>query len=270
MKGIPVIRHHYYLGTNDHAPGLRLDHLRAAESLMHDLASDHAEALGSHINENPQPKDLREWLTACGDYYIKQGKTLVVLVDGLDHVWRERRSIDKLTQLLEYLLPPPEGVVLVFATQPVDDNQLPPALLRHAPRDRWVQLPNLDQPAVDQWVRKHVSDFPAQERQQHADVFIERLAQALYRKGHGHPLHLRYTLRAIQERNLAFTEATIDALPGCPHKGITAYYEELWRAISEGSQANHTFACRYTLLVAIAGHHRLPGSAASRYRSNMQ
>ncbi len=236
-KHIPVVRHHYYLGTNDHAPGFRLDHLRAAESLMHDLARDHTQALGSLMGTNPQPQDLRTWLAACGEYYAQEGKTLTVLVDGLDHVWRERRSIDELTLLLRHLLPPPKGVELVFATQPVDDNQLPPVLLRHAPRDHWVQLPQLDQPAVEQWVRKHVSDFPAQEGQLHSDAFIARLAEALYRKGHGHPLHLRYTLKAIQERNLVFTEETIAALPGCPHEGITAYYDELWRALPEGSRA---------------------------------
>ncbi len=236
-KHIPVVRHHYDLGTSDHASGFRLDHLRAAKSLMHDLVRDHARALGSLVNKNPQPEDLRQWLAACGSYYAREGKALIILVDGLDHVWRERRSIEELTRLLEYLLPPPDGVVVVFATQPVDDRQLAPILLRHAPRNGWVQLPQLDQSAVEQWVRNHVSDFPAQAGQLHAAVFIDRMAAALYRKGHGHPLYLRYTLRTIQERNLAFTEETIEALPGCPHEGITMYYTELWRALPEGSRA---------------------------------
>ena len=242
-RSLPVVRHHYDLGISDHAPGLRLNHLRAATSLMHDLARDHAQALGSLANKNPRPEDLRTWLAACGAYYAREGKMLTVLVDGLDHVWRERRSIEELTRLLEYLLPPPDGVVLVFATQPVDDQQLPPILLRHASRDRWVELPQLDQSAVEQWVRKHVSDFPAQAEQLQSAVFIDRLARLLYRKGNGHPLYLRFTLKAIQERNLAFTEETIEALPGCPHEGITAYYVELWRALPEGSRAiMHLFA----------------------------
>jgi len=242
-KHIPVVRHHYDLGTNDHAPGFRLNHLRAATSLMHDLARDHAQALGSLANRNPEPEDLRTWLAACGAYYVREGRVLTVLVDGLDHVWRERQSLEELTLLLEYLLPPPDGVVLVFATQPVDDRQLSPILLRHAPRDRWVELPQLDQPAVEQWVRKHISDFPAQAEQLQSAVFIDRLARALYRKGHGHPLCLHYTLKAIQERTLAFTDETIGALPGCPHEGISAYYAELWRVLPEGSQAiMHLFA----------------------------
>ncbi len=236
-KNLPAVRHHYFLGINHPTSGFRLDHLRAAESLMHDLARDHTQALGPLLNENPRPADLHKWLATCGEYYAKAGKALTVLVDGLDHVWRERRSLLELTRLLEYLLPPPEGVVLVFASQPVDDDQLPPILLRHAPRDSWVELPQLDQPAVEQWTRKHAHDFPSQAEQMQSAVFISRLAAALYRKGRGHPLHLRYTLKAIQERNLAFTEEAIASLPGCPHEGITAYYQELWHAIPEGSRA---------------------------------
>ncbi len=223
-KQIPVVRHHYDLGMSDHAPGFRLDHLRAATSLMHDLARDHAQALGSFVDKNPRPQDLRTWLSACGAYYAREGKTLTVLVDGLDHIWRERRSIEELTQ-------------------PIDDRQLSPILLRHAPRDRWIELPQLDQSAVEQWVRKHVHDFPAQAEQLQSAVFIDRLTRALYRKGHGHPLYLHYTLKAIQERTLAFTEETIEALPGCPHEGITSYYAELWRALLEGSrEIMHLFA----------------------------
>src|SRR5258708_48095 len=236
-KNLPAVRHHYFLGINHPTSGFRLAPLRAAESLMHDLARDHTQALGPLLNENPRPADLHKWLATCGEYYAKAGKALTVLVDGLDHVWRERRCLLELTRLLEYLLPPPEGVVLVFASQPVDDDQLPPILLRHAPRDSWVELPQLDQPAVEQWTRKHAHDFPSQAEQMQSAVFISRLAAALYRKGRGHPLHLRYTLKAIQERNLAFTEEAIASLPGCPHEGITAYYQELWHAIPEGSRA---------------------------------
>lgn len=235
-KKIPAVRHHYYLNTSESTSGLRLEHLKAAESLMHDLARNHADAVGSLLNHNPRPQDLPAWLTACGRYYAQQGKALIILIDGLDHVWRERKSLDELIRLLEYLLPPSDGILIVCATQPVDESRLPPLLLRHAPPEQWQYLPLLDLPAIEQWVHKHIRDFPLQTRQLQSAFFSTRLAEALYEKGHGHPLHLRYTLRAIQERNLAFTEQTIATLPGCPHKGIIGYYEELWRELPEGSR----------------------------------
>ncbi|BCL77553.1 hypothetical protein ccbrp13_00180 [Ktedonobacteria bacterium brp13] len=69
-----------------------LRHRRAATSLMHDILRDHAQPLGSLAHTNPQPEDLRTWLAACGAHYARESKTLAVLVDGLDHVWRDRNS----------------------------------------------------------------------------------------------------------------------------------------------------------------------------------
>jgi hypothetical protein len=240
---IPAVRHHYYLAATDRTSGFRLDHLRAAESLMHDLARDHADALGSLADRNPKHDDLPTWLEACGNYYASQGKALILLLDGLDHIWREQHSIDELARLLNYILPLPVGVVLVCATQPVDDDQLPPSLLRAAPRRQWKELPLLDEPAINQWVHKHIAEFSELKNLPNVDMVAERLASALYNKGHGHPLYLRYTIKALHERRLAFTEETIANLPGCPHEGITAYYEELWRALpQEGREVLHLLA----------------------------
>jgi hypothetical protein len=140
----PVIRHHYYLSQDDQTGVARLAHIRAAESLMYDLTGDYAEALGAHAGENPVARSLREWLIACGGFYARQGKMLVVIIDGLDHVWRDTRSVEELTKLLQLVLPAPEGVVVLLATQPVDDSQLPPILLKYAPRDTWPEIRPLD------------------------------------------------------------------------------------------------------------------------------
>lgn len=234
---IPVIRHHYYLGSQDPTPGFRLDYLHTAQSLMHDLLYEHSQAIGNFRGENPRPEHLRKWITACGEYYAKHNRTFYILLDGLDHVWRETGTVTELTQLLDQLFPLPSGIAIIFATQPVDERYLPRVFLRHTPpRDKWVQVPRLDLPAVIKWVGKRVKGFPTQEELFRSPILIERLAQALYQKGQGHPLHLHYTLKTIQERNLAFTEETIATLPGCPHEGIIAYYKELWHGLSEGSQ----------------------------------
>src|SRR5260370_6992736 len=54
-KHLPAVRHHYFLGTNHPTSGFRLDHLRAAESLMHHLPPHHSQPLGSLLTENPRP-----------------------------------------------------------------------------------------------------------------------------------------------------------------------------------------------------------------------
>jgi uridine kinase len=105
----PVIRHHYYLSQDDQTGVIRLAHVRAAESLMYDLKHDHADALGTHAGENPVASKLGEWLAICGNFYAQQGKWLVVIVDGLDHVWRDTRSVDELAKLLHLKLPAAQG-----------------------------------------------------------------------------------------------------------------------------------------------------------------
>ena len=114
----PVIRHHYYLSQDDQMGVIRLDHLRAAESLMFDLSHEHADALGTNAAENPHGSRLREWLIACGSFYTKQGKTLIVIIDGLDHVWRDTKSVEELAKLLKFVLPAPAGVVVLWLLNP--------------------------------------------------------------------------------------------------------------------------------------------------------
>src|SRR5262249_51443646 len=120
-RGGPVVGHHYFLSLTDESLALRIDHRRAAESLMHDLLRDHAEALGdvAHRNPHPTPEELRTWLKACGAHYEANSQRLILILDGLDHVWRERRSVEELDRLLRLLLPLPPGVSLLVATQPV-------------------------------------------------------------------------------------------------------------------------------------------------------
>jgi AAA ATPase domain len=245
-RNVPVVRHHYFLSLTDELPAFRVDHLRAAESLMHDLLRDHAEALGDLADRNPKPAELRAWLQACGSHFAAHSRRLVLILDGLDHVWRESRSIDELDRLLNFVLPVPPGVSLFVATQPVDNTMLPAKLLRNAPRNTWIELPLLGRAETKEWLTHHIGDFAGFEDGA-ADPRVERLADSLQRRSRGHPLHLRFTLRAIQEQQLAFDENTIGQLPECPHEGIVAYYRELWHVIpNDARQILHLFAaCRF-------------------------
>jgi hypothetical protein len=244
-RNIPALRHHYFLSLTDESLALRIDHRRAAESLMHDLLREHAPALGDVAQRNPNPDsaELRAWLAACGTHYAALSQRLVLILDGLDHVWRERRSVEELDRLLGLLLPFPPGVALLVATQPVDDAKLPTGLVRAAPRSGWLELPLLGPKETKEWLAFHSGDFAGFEESRDDDPRLERVAGQLYRRSRGHPLHLRYTLRAVQEQGLALDEGAIGRLPECPHEGIVAYYDELWRVIpDEARQILHLFA----------------------------
>lgn len=242
-SGIPVVRHHYFLSLKDRMMRERTEHQRAAASLMHDLERDHSEALGNLTSQNPVPNNLSEWIAACGDYYGKQDKTLIVIIDGLDHVWRERRSVEELDALLGYILPTSDNVVVLLATQTVADSQLPISLLRNAPRNQWLKLPLLNEQAVRKWLHHHEKDITLDSSNPIPEYISERLSNAFYRKSKGHPLHLRYSLRTLQERNIIVTEDSVNSLPECPHEDINAYYRNLWHVLpEEGREILHLFA----------------------------
>lgn len=232
QRDMPVIRHHYFLSTRDRSKG-RLDHLRIAESLMTELRSVYTDALGSLDHENPDAASLADWLKTCGQYFESQDKCLYIVIDGLDHVWRATNSREELDALFEQLLPNPPGVRLIVGTQPVEDVHLPQRLLSRAPRREWVELPSLDYPGVRDWLKKHTSELELPE-EEHAQSFqLDRLAEAFFAKSGGHPLHLRYTLIALQERGLARTPEAVASLPGVAHQDIERYYDELWRDLSD-------------------------------------
>ena len=223
QRGVPAIRHHYHLSfvKRDVA---RLDHRAVAESLLHDLYETCAEGLGSMRAHNPKPENLCDDLAEAGNFYVQQGKTLVVLVDGLDHVWRECSPVDELRRLFDLLLPSVTGVpgvALLVATQPVEDEKLPTSLLSAAPRSHWRCLPNLDAIAVQNWLKHHWPEVRPPGSSD-ADAFhLERAAEALHRRSEGHPLHLRYTVEALKAQGQSATPDTVNALPACIHADIT-------------------------------------------------
>jgi hypothetical protein len=233
QEEIPVIRHHYFLSTGDRTLG-RLDHTRIAESLMTELHSCYPEALGVLGSRNPNPADLRKWIDACGTYFASQEQRLYVVIDGLDHVWRETESREELNLLFEHLLPGSVGVHIVVGSQPIDDGRLPQRLLSSAPRSEWQELRSLDVAAVRTWLAKYADGLDLTAVDDHAREFqLERLGDAFYKKSAGHPLHMRYTLAALLERGLPHTPEAVATLPGVAHQEIEQYYNELWRELPD-------------------------------------
>ena len=226
----PVVRHHYSLRPpDDHAD--RLDAHRVAESLMADLQDELPTFNQEFGGYNPSPDMLGDWLRKIGDRLQEQGKQLVVIVDGLDHVWRAEQSQEELKKLFRHLLPVPSGVVLLLGTQRVDDLQLPATLLSVAPKEDWLDLPRFDTQAIREWLGYHRGLMP-DEWENNYDLHISRLAHSLYSRTQGHPLLLRYTVEAIAARGDLLTDQAVETVPGSPAKSLEAYYSSLWLGLS--------------------------------------
>ncbi len=232
--GLFVIRHHYYLSQDDNT-AFRYEHERVARSLMAEIR-DEAVAAGLHVpNRNPQSEHLSAWLKYLGDQLTARGATLIVILDGLDHVWAEEKSIAELDRLFQLLTPIQNGVVIVVGTQPVDPGRLPTRLADVAPRSTWWELPALEYTAVREWTTIHADELigPPNGGFEHR---LDEISFALWRKSEGYPLHLRYILGDLREQHGIVTERAIEALPDVPHKDIREYYEHLWNDLPDDSR----------------------------------
>jgi hypothetical protein len=228
-----AVRHHYHLPLGDGTP-FRYSHEKVANSLMAEMKIIAAKRKLQMPVRNPETEELREWLLVIGQQLKARNEKLVVILDGLDHVWNDSGSIEELDRLFQIITPVPDGTALLIGTQPVDDTRLPRRLSNIAPRENWLHLPALERAAVKEWTKLHAEDLGITE--QSRDHWVSTLASALWRKSEGYPLHLRYILASLRETKDHITEHDIDALPDVPHADITTYYGFLWRELSDTSR----------------------------------
>ena len=234
-RGQATVRHHYALRGDSDRPE-RLDARRVAESLLADIVTE----LDSYIEDqpvrNPDPDTLHVTLQDIGSRLANEDKSLVVVIDGLDHVWRARRSHQELRKLFDLLLPAPPGVVLVIGTQPVEDQQLPPSLLQFAPRAGWIELPRLDERAISEWLVHHQDLMPGNWHQRSRGWHRSQLAAALHGRTGGHPLLMRYTIEQMAAKGERLTASSILATTESPADSVEDYYRALWISLPNAAR----------------------------------
>ena len=229
--GRPAIRHHYALQSTNSSDRFKAH--RVAESLMAHIQRDLSEFLGEIGTENPNPQDLHDWLTEVGQQLHESSRLLVLVIDGLDHAWRETDSREELTALFDQLIPVPEGTVLVVGTQSVTDNQLPTKLLVDAPREYWETLPRLDVKAVADWLRNHENLLPISRASDEDEYPHAQTAELLHAKTSGHPLVLKYVIEQITQLGERLTFDAVEAILAQPAESVDDYYRGLWVSLSE-------------------------------------
>jgi hypothetical protein len=239
-RELPFIRHHYFLNLQD--PSDRFSLKNVAHSLMAQMQANAAEALAPLSD---RPEDLRHWIAACSEAYAKLGKRFFVLVDGMDHVWRENdEEIAPLEALFAQLLPLPPNTTLILGTQRVDQVQLPARLNRYLDPEHWVELPRMRLRSVQAWLE---AQHKAGTFQTAGDEpFREQLAQlsaAFERVSEGHPLVLTYTFLALTHNNRVLTLPLVQDSTPTPLGDARAYYKALWQRLSwEAKDALHLMA----------------------------
>lgn len=228
---VPVVRHHYYLSLTDRSVD-RLWPSRIARSLLSQIEHVTRDRLAGTVNID-KPELLAEVLEACGAAYEPDGLPFVVIIDGLDHVWRDNQG-DKtpLDDLFRQLLPLPKNVVLIVGTQPVADDRLPDRFVVSSPRTDWQILPPMSGDAVYAYVMKQVRAGRWEVRTDFEQAQLARSANALRELTGGHPLHVIYSIEELLGRTRHPNEHDIRELAECPGDDIRAYYRVLWNKLS--------------------------------------
>ena len=147
---IPTVRHHYFLSTTERGRD-RVHSYVVGQSIE-------AQVKRFHPDVHAPGSDLRGLLEACAAHYKTRGKPFVLVLDGLDHVWRingaDKRPLD---DVFSQVIPCPDNMVLLVGTQPVDDAQLPRDLLAVAPNPL-AGLPSMSESAVLSYLHKAVDE----------------------------------------------------------------------------------------------------------------
>lgn len=230
--GVPFIRHHYYLSATDRTAD-RYTSYAVEEALLAQIKKFHA-GVGA------PDRDLARALADCAAKYKADGKPFVVIIDGLDHVWRTQ-GFDKrpLDQLFDQLLPAPENLVIVVGTQPVDDAQLPTRLVAAAPRDTWHELPAMSADSVLHYLRRQVKQgrLTVRGTAPYDEQELQGAAAELRTRTGGHPLHVIYATEEIVRTGSDLSKWSVERLSGDLSQDATTYYASLWHLLS-ASQRN--------------------------------
>lgn len=238
-NGVPVVRHHYFLSLDDTTAD-RFSFTVIAQSLINQIVVHYPAAVKGQILKE-EPDQLPNWLSACGKYYATIGKPFIVVIDGLDHVWRERMNLDQLNHLFENLIPCAPNVSIIVGTQKIPNDKLPPRLLRKITKKDWWEIPAMNELSVQSWVKQqHVAKrlrLPSKRRfDQSATQQVAAIGKAFFDISKGHPLHLIYSFEALVRTGQFVDEETVRLLPVCPGEDINNYYALLWANLSKGAK----------------------------------
>ncbi len=224
-RDIPTVRHHYFLSTTERGRDRIHSHVveQSIQTQIRDLHPDVPNVGGG----------LRALLEAGATYYKERGKPFVLILDGLDHVWRvnagDKRPLD---DLFSQVLPCPENLVLLVGTQPVDDSQLPNDLLVAAPKGQWRELPAMSEDAVLGYLRKAIHQGRLLTNGAHSaagvDEEVQRAAARLRARTNGHPLHVIYATAELEHGEHVLSEWNVEKLRGDLTADAKTYYGSLW------------------------------------------
>ena len=224
---IAVFRHHYHLNPKDQSHFERLNTDRVKEALRAAFKKEKSKVLKELSSVNTEHTPLREFISKIATYYAKQGKSFVLIIDGLDHVIREGNSEAQLQEFINEIFYPQPGYWLVLGTQEVAIKSLPSSVLKACPEDSWIEIKGLNKINVSKIIKTTLQ--PDKKKNEKVEnEFINKV----FNITSGNPLHLRYVLGEVYNSGELINLYNLERIP--PYRGdIKNYYEDIWRQLPD-------------------------------------
>ena len=232
-NGKPVIRHHYSLYPT---PDMydRSSFGLASNSLIRQLELQFPSLFPDHTARNNH--DLESSVEKVINKLSESNEILTVIIDGLDHVGRERSDISQLEHLINRLINFRDKTCLIFGTQPVESSSLPNTISLIPIQNR-INLPCMDINSITNWIGQKLTD---QEIGINGGLNKEKeileISEALLNVSKGYPLHLVYSVRNLIAANKTLDKYIINKLPACPDGDIHTYYQTLWSNLKDSAK----------------------------------
>jgi archaellum biogenesis ATPase FlaH len=226
-KKTPVIRHHYYISTDEKSYYERLKRDIAIEGIKYEFLNDPVlkESLEEYANKNLKEIKLNEIIEQSSKYFSSRGHPLIIIIDGLDHVLRHENQ-QELSEFLKEFLPLSSGVWLILGTQSNILNSLPELIHRNCPEENRIEVKGLSLKDIIRIIEQNKNILTIREN------FFNEVVVKLYEVSMGHPLHLRYCMIWLSQLDKEIYPALIENNIPPFNKDIRNYYEELWKRLS--------------------------------------
>ncbi|PKM98254.1 MAG: hypothetical protein CVU79_04175 [Elusimicrobia bacterium HGW-Elusimicrobia-3] len=225
-NGSVVLHHHYHINPSDPIPLARIQAQRVIEALKAQC-KDHSELLGSLVQQNAENVSLRDFLNKIATELFTQGKTAILIIDGLDHALRQD-AVRELKELLLEACVPQNGLWILLGTQVSARTYLPQIVFDKCPETNWIEIEGLTSSAVSSVVRKNVLQLKLPDN----SMQLNDLCDEIYKLCSGNPLHLRYILNTLRLKKTSSIVTDYDCRGLLPYSDdIEQYYQALWRSL---------------------------------------
>lgn len=227
-----VIKHHYYLGPDDADGVQRLDADRAVEAIKEQFLKLPDEVLGEVGNKNPGEVQLKDYVNQSAKYYAEHNKSLVLIIDGLDHVIRQKDN-DQLVSSLDAIAYPQKGLWILLGTQESALKLIPNSLTDATDKKDWIEVKGFSKATLKKIVKQNIAGLLLPVQKEAFDELVDKI----FSLTQGNPLHLRYTLQQLQNVSPDKIVLSYDCGDLIPYSGsIESYYATLWGRLSVGSK----------------------------------